>query len=134
MTTGEKIRRLRTERGMTQEELGAEVGVQKAAINKYETGIVVNLKRDVIRRLARALEVNPMWLMDDEEGWPPVPHLKTLIDQGLQQKDAEFGKLVSEHYDAREIGELYLSLSPENRAATKKYMLYLKSQEEEKEE
>nr|DAW94409.1 MAG TPA: helix-turn-helix domain protein [Caudoviricetes sp.] len=32
MTTGERIRQLRIEHQMTQEELGAKVGVQKAAI------------------------------------------------------------------------------------------------------
>ena len=32
MTTGERIRRLRKEHGLTQEELGAKICVQKAAI------------------------------------------------------------------------------------------------------
>ena len=36
MTTGERIRQLRIEHQLTQEELGAKVGVQKAAIYKYE--------------------------------------------------------------------------------------------------
>ena len=72
MTTGEKIRRLRKERDMTQEELGAAVGVQKAAINKYEIGTVVNLKRVVIMKIAETFDVNPVWLMDDSEGWPPM--------------------------------------------------------------
>jgi len=71
MTIGEKIKRLRKERGLTQEELGNLIGVQKAAINKYETGIVVNLKREIVHKLAKALDVNPVWLMDDESGWPP---------------------------------------------------------------
>ena len=44
MTIGQRIRRLRLEHGLSQEELGAKVGLQKAAINKYETGTVVNLK------------------------------------------------------------------------------------------
>ena len=44
MTTGERIRQLRIEHDMTQEELGAKIGVQKAAIYKYETGLIVNLK------------------------------------------------------------------------------------------
>lgn len=134
MTTGEKIRRLRTERGMTQEELGAEIGVQKAAINKYETGIVVNLKKDTLSRLAKALGVTPTWLMNDEEGWPPIADFRTMMVEGLDQKGDEFSKLVKERLEAKDIVELYLSLSQENRAATKKYMLYLKSQEEEKED
>ena len=93
MTIGDKIKRLRKERGMTQEELGNLIGVQKAAINKYETGIVVNLKRDVIARLAKALDVNPVWLMDENDGWPPVPSTRTLIARAFlkdqQSKEAD---------------------------------------------
>lgn len=44
MNTGEIIKQLRLRRGMSQEELGKKIGVQKAAINKYEKGLVVNLK------------------------------------------------------------------------------------------
>ena len=55
MTTGEKIKMLRVKKGMSQEELGKKVGVQKAAINKYEKGIVVNLKMSTIAKLADAL-------------------------------------------------------------------------------
>ena len=38
MTTGERIKMLRKEHNLTQEELGAKIGVQKAAIQKYEKG------------------------------------------------------------------------------------------------
>ncbi len=65
MTTGEKIKNLRTALNMSQEELGKKVGVQKAAINKYENDIVINLKRTVIVALARALDTTPAYLM----GW-----------------------------------------------------------------
>ena len=44
MTIGEKIKQARLAKGYTQEELGNLVGVKKAAINKYESGIVQNLK------------------------------------------------------------------------------------------
>lgn len=84
MTTGEKIKRLRKELGMTQEELGKKIGVQKAAINKYETGTVVNLKREVINNLAKVLGVSPVWLMSDDADWPPMDfnaELKKRIDQ-----------------------------------------------------
>ena len=74
MTTGEKIKQLRKERGMTQEELGNLIGVQKAAINKYETGVVVNLKQATIAALAEALHVSPVELLspelsDEEKKW-----------------------------------------------------------------
>jgi transcriptional regulator with XRE-family HTH domain len=85
MTIGEKIKRLRKEKGMTQEELGSLIGVQKAAINKYETGIVINLKRDIIAKLASALDVNPVWLMDENDGWPPVPSTQVLIARAIEQ-------------------------------------------------
>lgn len=70
MTTGERIKSLRVSKGMSQEELGAIVGVQRAAINKYENGLVVNLKRSIIAKLADALDSTPAYLMgwEDEEG------------------------------------------------------------------
>ena len=87
MTIGEKIKRLRLERGMTQEELGKSIGVQKAAINKYETGVVVNLKKETIQGLARALDVNPVWLMDEEDDWPPSPSVHSMVRQAMDQDD-----------------------------------------------
>ena len=67
MTTGDRIRQLRIEHQMTQEELGAKVGVHKAAIYKYENGLVVNLKRSVLEKLALVLDTTPTYLMGMEE-------------------------------------------------------------------
>lgn len=64
-TIGIRIRNLRRAANLTQEELGYKVGVTKATINKYETGIVVNLRRPVIDALARELGTSPAYLM----GW-----------------------------------------------------------------
>ena len=66
MTTAEKIKQLRLQKGLSQEALGAKIGVKKAAINKYETGRVVNIKRTTLKRLADALGVTPADLLDDE--------------------------------------------------------------------
>lgn len=55
MDIGQKIRDARLARGMTQEELGDLVGLQKSAIAKYETGRVVNIKRSTMQKLAKAL-------------------------------------------------------------------------------
>ena len=67
MNTAEKIRRLRLQKGLTQEELGKLVGIQKSAINKYEKGRVVNIKRSTLQLLADALGVAPVDLLDDDE-------------------------------------------------------------------
>ena len=69
MTTGERIKQARTRAGMTQKELAEKVGVKFSAIHKYESGMVVNLKRETIAALASALDVSPAWLMcmDDEQ-------------------------------------------------------------------
>lgn len=82
MTTGDKIKMLRIQHGMTQEELGTKIGVKKSAIYKYENGIIVNLKRSTIEKLARALDVSPSWLMSMEgntasipPGFEPLPEL-----------------------------------------------------------
>lgn len=74
MTTGQKIKALRLEKGMSQEELGAKIGVKKAAINKYETGVVVNLKKSTIAKLAEALDTSPIYLMGwESESLSPLP-------------------------------------------------------------
>ena len=70
MTTGERIRQLRIEHQMTQEELGAKVGVQKAASYKYENGLVVNLKRSILEKLALVLDTTPTYLMGMEDAEP----------------------------------------------------------------
>ena len=62
---GIRIKARRKDVGMTQEELGKKIGVTKATINKYETGVVINMKRPTIEKIAKALDVDPGYLM----GW-----------------------------------------------------------------
>lgn len=51
---------------MTQEELGRILGVGKSAIGKYEKGIVQNLKRSSLAKIAEVLEMNPVDLVIEE--------------------------------------------------------------------
>ena len=61
---GQRIKRLRKERKWTQEMLGAKLGVKKAAIQKYESGRVVNLKQETIKKLTDLFEVPPTTFLD----------------------------------------------------------------------
>jgi transcriptional regulator with XRE-family HTH domain len=54
---GQKIKQARIAKGLTQEELGSLVGLQKSAIAKYENGRVVNIKRSTLQKLAQALDL-----------------------------------------------------------------------------
>ena len=65
MEIGQKIKKARLERGMTQQELGDIVGVQKSAIAKYESGRVVNIKRNTLQKIAKALNIRPSELVFD---------------------------------------------------------------------
>jgi transcriptional regulator with XRE-family HTH domain len=65
MDFGEKIKKLRLERGMTLEQVGNIVGVGKSTVRKWETGDIANMRRDKIELLANALCVEPSYLM----GW-----------------------------------------------------------------
>jgi transcriptional regulator with XRE-family HTH domain len=67
MKTAEKIKTLRLSLGMTQEELAEKCDVQKSVVSKYERGAVINIKRDTLSKLATALGVMPIDLMDDTE-------------------------------------------------------------------
>ena len=74
MTTGKRIKMLRTQLGMSQTELGEKVGVKTSAIYKYENGLVVNLKRSTIDKLAEALGTTGSYLMGyDDEQKPSTP-------------------------------------------------------------
>lgn len=65
MNMGEKIYYLRTKNSMTLEELGNKVGVGKSTVRKWENGMIANMKRDKILKVAEALNTTPAYLM----GW-----------------------------------------------------------------
>ena len=66
MNIGSYIKKLRTERGYSQEELGALLGVQRAAVQKWECGTVKNLKRETIKKLSEIFNVPPSYFIDDD--------------------------------------------------------------------
>lgn len=85
MEVGQIIKSARLEKGLTQEELGKLVGVQKSAIAKYENGRVVNIKRSTLKKLAAALDLKGSDLIEEKEKPTDVdsglsPERKMLLD------------------------------------------------------
>lgn len=60
---GDRIRRIRTEKGMSQAELGAIIGLNADRIQKYENG-ARNPKSDMLKQIANALGVSTLALTD----------------------------------------------------------------------
>lgn len=66
MKVGERIKAYRLAKGWTQEELGKQLGVGKAAIQKYESGQVQNLKSTTIKTLCELFDAQPFdFIFDD---------------------------------------------------------------------
>lgn len=111
---GTRIRELRVLSGMSQEELGRRIGVQRAAINKYEKGIVENIPIKSIEKIADVFEVSPTYIV----GWDIITDYNPLsaevkIIQGIKHL---FGK------DAVELLEHYDHLTPKGKARLHQYL------------
>lgn len=65
MDIGEKIKLLRLEKKLTQEELAVAAGTKKQTIHKYEIGIITNIPASKIKAIADKLGTTPAYLM----GW-----------------------------------------------------------------
>lgn len=99
---GERIREMRKLINMSQEELGRRVGVQRAAIQKYEKGTVQNIPLQTIEQIAKVLDVSPTYLV----GWDEMNYnqlaLEVRVINGVQRL---YGK------DAVELLEIHSNLS-----------------------
>ena len=63
MGLGLRIKTARKAKGLTQEELGNILGLQKSAIAKYENGRIVNIKRSTLKKIAEVLDIQPFELI-----------------------------------------------------------------------
>lgn len=108
MDIGQKIKQARLSKGLTQEELGKLVGVQKSAVAKYENGRIVNIKRSTLKKISDVLNISPAELIWEEKiEKDPVGmaelHFEILMDEdfvgmfpGFQSLDTKKRKIVKD--------------------------------------
>lgn len=123
--TGKAIRHYRELRGLTLEDVGKKLGVQKTAVYKWEQGIVSNIPMPRLIKLAEVLDVEPSALMGFE-------------DEYIQGRVDEDGHLIKEYQvsikdkaDLKIVNDV-LSLNAEQKTALEMYIKALKGISNEK--
>lgn len=101
MTLGERIHKLRKEKKMTLDELGAAIGTNRQAVYKYEKGIVTNIPLDRLSAIARALGTTPAYLT----GWSENLDVLNVTFQSMEDFDrmAYAMDAIGEHEEAENI-------------------------------
>nr|DAF69092.1 MAG TPA: helix-turn-helix domain protein [Bacteriophage sp.] len=64
---GKRIKEAREERGFTKTELASRINVADSTIKRYEDGEIERIKIPIIESIAKALQVNPMWIIGRSE-------------------------------------------------------------------
>ena len=78
MTKGERIKRLREEKKLTQEEMAKLLKTTKQTISKYEKGVITNIPSDRVEAIAKLLNSTPEYIL----GWNEN---ETLTVQGFEK-------------------------------------------------
>ena len=60
---GRRIKERRQELNISAVELADRLGLSKATVHRYENGDIRNIKLPVVESMARALRLNPLWLI-----------------------------------------------------------------------
>ena len=84
MTVGDRIRKVRQEQDVTQQELADYIGVSKQAVYKYENNIVTNIPTDKVDAIAKRLRVSPAYLMGWEEQPAPAASREPTVPPGFE--------------------------------------------------
>ena len=66
MAIGELISTRRKELRLTLEEVAHIVGVSKSTVKKWESGFIANMRRDKIPLIAKALQISPSALIEED--------------------------------------------------------------------
>lgn len=102
MTIGKKIKMLRLNLNLTQEELAISANTTKQTIHKYETGIVENIPASKIKAIADKLGTTPSNLMgwEDEEPNQKEDAISDIFTR--LRKDTKFYEAVEKIYKLNE--------------------------------
>lgn len=100
------IRSRRIAMNMTMKELAVKVGVSEGTISRWESGDIENMRRNMIVKLAKALDISPAVLME----WEPAPQ----DEYYLNKETAEIAQELFNNPDLRVLFDAARDAKPEN--------------------
>lgn len=89
---GKRIKELRQNLSLTQEELASSIGTTKQNIYKYENGIITNIPSGKIEALATELKSTPSYLMgweDEPQDYTPPKTIAAHATEDLTEEEQE---------------------------------------------
>lgn len=93
MTIGTYLRMRREAMNLTLKDIAEAVGVSEAAVSKWETGSIKNIRRDRIAILSKMLDISPLTIVFSEGDEIYIPKPKSAEDI-IGSEDAERSELL----------------------------------------
>lgn len=110
MNIGDKLKKARLDKGLTQKKLGDKIGVSQATYQQWESG-TRNPKRETLIKIATALEVPVALLYDDyvfKDPYEGMTEEERRREQERMQKQLD---LYIKHFDDKKIKKQFEILS-----------------------
>ena len=123
---GARLKALRLDRGLTQDEVGKRVLVSKQTLYKYENDIVTNIPVDKIELLAEVYHVTPAYIMGWEQPEEDVDDSPSYYDD---PEVAAIANEMKENPDIRVLFDASRGLSKESIEEVRRFVEYQKAKE-----
>lgn len=123
---GARLKALRLDRGLTQDEVGKRVLVSKQTLYKYENDIVTNIPVDKIELLAEVYHVTPAYIMGWEQPEEDVDDPPSYYDD---PEVAAIANEMKENPGMRVLFDASRGLSKESIEEVRRFVEYQKAKE-----
>lgn len=82
---GARIKKARTLRNYTLDDIASEIGVAKSTIQRYENGLITTPKLPMLQAIADSLRVNPAWLSGKDVPMVYEDSLSEILNNRLKE-------------------------------------------------
>lgn len=93
----ERIKEMRTKKGLTLAYVAEQLGIKEATMQRYESGEIKNIKHETITKLAQIFDCTPSYLM----GWDDLPLRQEPTYDDVELLIARNGKKMSKEQKLR---------------------------------